>query len=49
MFSAIKRLTGGKLEPKVYMVDFEVAAHNAVTAIFPDVILKCCRFHLGQN
>lgn len=30
------------------LFDFERAAHTAWATIFSAIILKCCRFHLGQ-
>lgn len=49
MFTAIRRLTKGRLNPNTLILDFEKPAHNAATSVFPNIIIRCCRFHLGQN
>lgn len=36
------------LSIKLFVADFEVAAHTSVCSIFGCKI-RCCRFHLGQN
>jgi len=30
------------------LLDFEISAHIAVNEVFPLIIIKACRFHLGQ-
>lgn len=35
--------------PRKIMTDFEKAIINACKEVFPDVVLKCCFFHLGQS
>jgi hypothetical protein len=35
--------------PSLILTDFEKAAMNAVSTIFPDARLHGCRFHLGQS
>lgn len=40
---------GFELNPKCIITDFEKAAINAVSQIFPQCIQKGCFFHLGQN
>lgn len=35
--------------PKTVTVDFEIAIHTAIKAVFPNTIVKGCRFHLGQS
>lgn len=37
------------LQPDIIHIDFERAMHNAVTSLFPDTRIDCCRFHLGQS
>jgi hypothetical protein len=33
---------------KTIHLDFEDRMHVTVTNLFPDVVIKSCRFHLGQ-
>ena len=35
-------------QPEKIYLDFEIAAHSAFRASFPNATLLCCRFHLGQ-
>jgi hypothetical protein len=35
--------------PRIIYADFEQAIHLAISEIFPKVIRKGCRFHLGQT
>lgn len=35
--------------PKTVVMDFEVAAHNAIEEIFPEWTVKCCYFHFIKN
>jgi hypothetical protein len=35
--------------PKTIHIDFEKAMHKAISSIFPNTSIMCCRFHLGQN
>lgn len=35
--------------PGIIYADFEQAIHTAISEIFPEVIRKGCRFHLGQS
>ena len=34
--------------PVVLHLDFEIAVHEAVRLVWPNVIIKACQFHLGQ-
>ena len=36
------------LRPEVVHLDFVRVMHNAVSTLFPDTRINCCRFHLGQ-
>ncbi|XP_025193415.1 uncharacterized protein LOC112601630 [Melanaphis sacchari] len=38
-----------KFTPKTIYADFEKAIHNAVYAVWPEIDLRGCRFHLGQS
>ena len=38
-----------KLEPKEVLTDFERAAMNAYTYHYPEVKIRSCYFHFGQN
>ena len=35
--------------PKTIHINFEKAMHKAISSIFPNTSIMCCRFHLGQN
>jgi len=35
--------------PRIIYADFEQAIHLAISEIFPKVVRKGCRFHLGQT
>ncbi len=48
MWSDIQKLCRNQFKPKTIPVDFEISAHSSVKEMFPDCILKCCAFHLGQ-
>ena len=37
------------LQPQFVLMDFEIAAINAIRTEFPGVQNKCCHFHLSQN
>lgn len=39
---------GLSFQPEKINLDFEIAAHSAFRASFPNATLLCCRFHLGQ-
>jgi len=39
---------GMTLNPPAIQLDFEKAAHNAASDVFPGVVLKGCFFHYGQ-
>ncbi|KAL4126056.1 hypothetical protein QTP88_010287 [Uroleucon formosanum] len=43
------QLTNEPLQINVFHVDFEKAAHNAVLEKFPNCVIVCCNFHLGQS
>lgn len=43
------QLTNKPLQINVFHVDFEKAAHNAVLEKFPNCVIVCCNFHLGQS
>lgn len=36
------------LNPEIMYVDFEKSIHLGAKNVWPDIITKCCRFHLGQ-
>jgi hypothetical protein len=38
-----------QFEPSVVMLDFEIAAHKAASAVFPNAQILACRFHIGQS
>lgn len=40
---------GEKLNVRTFCADFEKAAHNAVTSLFPKCEIRACKFHLGQS
>jgi len=50
-YSLIEKMNDLNLNfaPNIIYADFEQAIHSAVVDIFPDVIRKGCRFHLGQS
>ena len=35
--------------PKIILLDFEKAAHQAFLENFPECEIRCCRFHFGQS
>ncbi|CAI6369909.1 unnamed protein product [Macrosiphum euphorbiae] len=35
-------------QPSLLLLDFELGAHIAAKEVFPLIIIKACRFHLGQ-
>ena len=35
--------------PEIVYADFEVAIHTALLTVWPQINIKSCRFHLGQN
>ena len=39
---------GLSFQPEKINLDFEIAAHSAFRASFPNATLLCCRLHLGQ-
>ena len=39
---------GLSFQPEKINLDFEIAAHSALRASFPNATPLCCRFHLGQ-
>ncbi|KAK7580165.1 hypothetical protein V9T40_000794 [Parthenolecanium corni] len=49
MWLKVLSLCKGKLCPKYLILDFEKAAHVAATKVFPNVQIRGCRFHIGQN
>jgi hypothetical protein len=40
--------SGKVISCKNFDVDFEFSVHNVIKEYFPDCVLKCCRFHIGQ-
>lgn len=34
---------------KTVMMDFEIAAHNAIRVVFPEWTIKTCYFHFFKN
>jgi hypothetical protein len=34
--------------PSLLLLDFELGAHIAAKELFPLIIIKACRFHIGQ-
>jgi len=36
-------------QPKICIVDFEQSIHKAVLTVWPNIILRGCRFHLSQS
>lgn len=48
MFTALNSIKSN-LKPKLFMLDFEKAAMNAVVHVYPDTQVKGCFFHLGQS
>ena len=36
------------LAPSLVVTDFELASINAFKDVFPDIVIKCCHFHLSQ-
>jgi len=43
------QLTNKPFQINVFHIDFEKAAHNAVLEKFPNCVIVCCNFHLGQS
>ena len=39
---------GVDLKIAVRHLEFEIAVHEAVRSVWPNVIIKACQFHLGQ-
>lgn len=35
--------------PKTVMLDFEIAAHNAIQEVFPEWTVRTCFFHFVKN
>jgi len=42
-------ILGKNLSVKIFHADFEKAARIAVLQSFPQCIIVCCKFHLGQS
>lgn len=40
---------GCQFSPARVTADFEVAIHKAVREVFPETVIRGCRFHLGQS
>jgi hypothetical protein len=49
MWSGIQKLCRNQFKPITILVDFEDSAHSSIREMFPDCLLKCCAFHLGQS
>jgi len=47
MWHLIKTLCKKELKPQNILLDFELSAHSDALRIFPNVQIKCCRFHIG--
>ena len=47
LFAEVKRLVD--TPPVTLLMDFERAAYNAASLVFPDTVIKGCFFHLCQN
>jgi len=43
------QLTNKPLQINIFHVDFEKATYNAVLKKFPNSVIVCCNFHLGQS
>ena len=37
------------ISPEHTHIDFELAMHNSLRAVFPSAKIDCCRFHMGQS
>lgn len=48
LFAAMKNLQPD-LNPTDFIIDFEMAAINAIKNAFPMAEIHCCRFHFGQS
>lgn len=48
LFTKIKELVGG-IDPQSIMLDFELAAVQAIETVFPDATIRLCFFHLCQS
>ncbi|KAF0689244.1 MULE domain-containing protein, partial [Aphis craccivora] len=35
--------------PDEVFIDFEIAIHTAAKLVWPKIVIRGCRFHLGQN
>lgn len=42
-------ITGKDLTIISILLDYEIATHNGARIVFPGIILRGCRFHLGQS
>lgn len=49
MWSFTQQLRHNRFEPKIILVNFEIAAHVRTEIMFPDCALKCCGFNLSQS
>lgn len=48
LFEALKQLEP-RLQPTTVMIDFEIAAKQAIASVFPQASIVGCYFHLGQS
>uniref|UniRef100_A0A8W8JLG8 MULE transposase domain-containing protein n=1 Tax=Magallana gigas TaxID=29159 RepID=A0A8W8JLG8_MAGGI len=49
VFSAILEALPARPAVEMFMVDFELGAWNAISAVFPDAVTKGCTFHWCQS
>lgn len=49
MFTAVQKLWEGKFKLRLVLLDFARVALIAAAAVFLNIVIKCCQFHLGHN